>query len=296
LAESHQRTIPHKDIRVNFRFPIAALLICTTAVAQSPAAPKPAKPLAFEVVSIRPSKPGSPWGNAEILPDGYRVHGGGFWQTLRMAYIPLKLQSPDRILGEPSWAKDQYDIDAKVAPADIAEWQRQGPQNKMLQAMLQQMLAERSKLAVHRTPAEIPGYALLVGKNGPKLKETPPGEIFPPGWPRDADGGVVVGYKRGEKAQTTYYGVSMASFASHLSGLSFQHPVLDRTGLTGKYDFVLEYRSMNSDGDERGAFVTPNDPDPLANWNVQALGLKLQLIKIPTETIVIDHIEKPSAN
>jgi len=53
---------------------------------------------------------------------------------------------------------------------------------------------------------------------------------------------------------------------------------------------------MDPDAEERGAVAHPDDVDPLANWNVQALGLKLQLIKIPTETIVIDHIEKPSKN
>ena len=276
---------------------IAALLLCTTAGAQSAAARKPTKPLAFEVVSIRPSKPGSPWGNAEILPDGYRIHGGGLWQTIARAYFPMKLYSQDRILGEPAWTKDRYDIEAKVAAADIPKWQKQGPENKMLQAMLQQLLAERCKLTMHRVPAQIPGYALLVGKNGPKLKPTPPDEIFPAGYLRDADGvGEVVPHRPGEKALTTYYGMSMASFASHLSGYSFQHPVLDRTGISGKYDFVLEYRSMNPEADSKGAVAYPNDPDPLANWNVQALGLKLQLITIPTETIVIDHIEKPSAN
>ena len=275
------------------KFCLVAVLFCSVAVAQAPAA---AKPMAFEVVSIRPSKAGGPWGNAQILPDGYRMHGGGFWQVLAMAYFPMKLYSPDRILGEPSWTKDQYDIEAKVAPADIAEWQRQGPQNKMLQAMLQQMLAERCKLSVHRAPVEIPGYALLVGKNGPKLKETPPGETFPSGFARDADGGVMVGHRPGEKMQVTYYGTSMASLAAHLSGLSFAHPVLDQTGLTGKYDFVLEYRSMDPAADEKGAVAHPEDADPLANWNVQALGLKLQLIKIPSETVVVDHIERPSGN
>jgi len=278
---------------------IAALLGCGIAVGQStvdPQATPHAKPPAFEVVSIHPSKPGSPWGSVQILPDGLRANGVGLWQSLAMAYFPMKLYSPDRILGEPVWTKDQYDIEAKVAPADVAEWQKQAPQNLMLQAMLQQMLAERCKLAVHRIPAEIPGYALIVAKSGPKLKETPPGEVFPAGFMRDPDGGVVVGHRPGEKMQVAYYGVSMESLASHLSGLSFQHPVLDQTGLTGKYDFVLEYRSMDPDAEERGAVAHPDDVDPLANWNVQALGLKLQLIKIPTETIVIDHIERPSEN
>ena len=226
------------------------------------------------------------------MPDGIRANGVGRWQSLRDACVSIELQSTDRIQGEPSWTKDQYDIEAKVAPADIAEWQKQGPQNKMLQAMLQQMLAERCKLKVHSIPAQIPGYALLVAKGGLKLKQTPPGETFPAGYMRDADGGVVVPHR----PQWIYYGVSMASFAHHLSGLSFQHPVLDKTGLTGKYDFVLSWSDLNPDPTMPEGAVSMSDQNPLSHWNFGALGLKLQLINIPTETIVIDHIERPSQN
>ena len=193
------------------KFYIAALLSCGIAFGQSPTvrqAQLKTKPLAFEVVSIRPSKPGSPWGRVQVLPDGLRANGVGLWQSLAMAYFPMKLYSPDRVLGQPSWIKDQYDIEAKVAPADVAEWQKQGPQNLMLQAMLQQMLAERCKLTVHRIPASIAGYALVVGKSGPKLKGTPPDEIFPLGYV-PSDSGLVTGYRPGEKIQVTFRGTSM---------------------------------------------------------------------------------------
>ena len=275
-------------------FCIAALLSCGIAIGQPPPAPQTtAQTQAFEIVSIRPSKPGSPWGSAQILPDGLRANGVGLWQSLAMAYFPMKLYSPDRIQGEPSWTRDQYDIEAKVAPADVAKWQKQAPQNLMLQAMLQQMLADRCKLAVHRIPASIAGYALVVAKSGPKLKPTPPDEIFPTGY-IPSDNGLVTGYRPGGKIEVTFRGTSMEGFASHLSGMSFQHPVLNQTGLAGRFDFVLAYRSMDPAADPSVVIVTPTGENPLASWDVKALGLQLDPIKIPTETIVIDHIEKPT--
>ena len=77
--------------------------------------------------------------------------------------------------------------------------------------------------------------------------------------------------------------------------MSFQHPVLNQTGLTGKYDFVLAYRSMDPIADEK-VVVVPTEENPLASWDVKVLGLELKPVKIPTETVVIDHIDKPSEN
>ena len=285
------------------KFCIAALLSCGMALGQSPAVTKPAaRPLAFEVVSIRPSKPGSPWGGVQVLPDGYRAWGIGLWASVAKAYFPDELFSPDRLQGEPAWmTQEKYDIEAKVVSADVAEWQRQSQtkrQATMLQAMLQQVLADRCKLVVHRTPAEITGFALVVGRHGSKLTETRPGETFPPGYPQFPDGGEAVGYNRqkGEKAQITFYGTSMASFATNLSGMSFQHPVQDQTGLTGKYDFVLSWSDLDPDPTMPEGAVSMSDQNPLSHWDLGALGLRLEPIKIPTETIVIDHIEKPSEN
>jgi uncharacterized protein (TIGR03435 family) len=285
-------------------FCIAALLTCGIAIGQPAAVPQSTaqtKPLAFEVVSIRPSKPDSPWGSVQILPDGYHAWGIGLWATVAKAYFPDELYYPDSVQGEPAWmSQEKYDIEAKVAPADVAEWKRQSEtkrQRTMLQAMLQQMLAERCKLVVHHTPASIAGYALVVGKHGPKLKESPPDEKFPPGSPLP-DGGVAVGYNRqkGERVQIAFYGASMASFATRLEGMSFPHPVQDKTGLTGKYDFVLAWFDLDPDSSMPPGAVSLSDQNPLSHWDVGTLGLSLEPVKIPSETIVIDHIEKPSEN
>jgi uncharacterized protein (TIGR03435 family) len=191
--------------------------------------------------------------------------------------------------------QDKYDILAKVAPADVAEWQRQSHtrQKVMMQAMLQTMLAERCKLVVHRIPAEVMGYALLVGKDGLKFKETKPGETIPGGLPL-TDGGVMVGAARGGKLENSFYSASMAELANHLNGVSPGHPVEDRTGLTGKYDFVLKRIDMS---EEQNGVVSLNAiPPPNDLYDFGALGLKVEPIKIPTETVVIEHIEKPSEN
>jgi len=252
---------------------------------------------AFEVVSVRPSAPGSPWGGVQILPDGYRAWGIGLWVTVQNAYIPTELYTPDRIQGMQPWmTSEKYDIVAKVAAADVAEWQRQNSikQKKvMMQAMLQAMLAERCKLAVHRIPAEVGGYALVAGKGGPKMKETKTGEVIPSGLPLP-DGGVMVGAARGGTIENSFYGASMAELAQHLNGASPGHPVEDRTGLTGKYDFVLKRIDMSEE--QNGAVSLNAIPAPNDLWDLGALGLRLEPIKIPSETIVIDHIERPTEN
>ena len=224
--------------------------------------------------------------------------GQSLRSTLMMAYVPqgMAYWSKSRLQGAPSWIDDLYDIKAKVAPEDVAEWQKQGQrpeQKKMLREMLQSMLAERCGLVVHRVPTEIPGFALVVSKHGQKLTETKEDEVFPSGV-KLSGGGVMVPYQRGEKVQTKFFGASMTEFAQDLSTMSGGHPVLDQSGLSGKYDFVLAWGDTEP-GQKEGV-TSFDDPNPLSHWDVNALGLELKPIKVPTETIVIDHIERPSAN
>ncbi len=254
------------------------------------------KEMLFDVVSIRPSAPGSPWGGVQILPDGYRAWGIGLWVSVQNAYIPTELYTPERIQGMQPWmTSDKYDIVAKVTPGDVTEWQKQSRtrQMGMMQAMLQAMLAERCKLVVHLIPAEITGYALVVGKGGPKMKETKPGETMPSGMPLP-DGGVLVGTPRGGKIVNTFYGASMAELAQHLNGGSPGHPIEDKTGLTPRYDFELKRIDMSEE--QNGAVSLNAIPAPNDLWDLGALGLKVEPIKITTETVVIDHIERPSEN
>lgn len=260
----------------------------------------PAKPLAFDVVSIRPSKPGTnTMTDTSITPDGYRVIGQSLWTTLMMAYFPQGWYywSPNRLSGAPSWLYDRYDIDAKVSEADLAGWQKQrGPIDKepMLSQMLQTMLADRCHLVAHMVPGQpISGFSLGLGKHGPHFVESKPDEVLPDGvrWP---DGGIQVLYGPGQRPHLSLYAASMADFARVLSGAA-RRPVQDHTGLAGRYDLVINWLD-NPDSKLPEGTVSPNDPDPLSHWDIERLGFHLTPTKVPADTLVIEHIERPSEN
>jgi len=207
------------------------------------------------------------------------------------------LTNENKILNQPGWTGDKYDIQAKVAPSDMAEWQKQGRMGgEMLSAMLRSMLEDRCKLAVHWVPGQTSGYALVVGKHGSKLKKaTPP---IPPngiqvrvGDQNYPDARYFPHAKGDARTDVPFYNISMEALAGWLSML-FETPVLDQTGLTGNYDLVLNKREKQDMEDESA-------PDPRgesSRWDMEALGLKLVPMKVPTRRLVIDHIERPSAN
>ena len=141
--------------------------------------------------------------------------------------------------------------------------------------MLQALLAERFQLKFHSEAKEVSGYALLVAKNGPKLKPSPP----------DAQGGMRMNTP-GQTVAMTVTKWSMEQLARQFSGQT-QQPVLDKTGLAGEYDFQLMFVPD-------GASDT-SAPELLTAIQEQ-LGLKLEPTKVPIEVLVIDHAEKPSEN
>jgi uncharacterized protein (TIGR03435 family) len=288
--------------RSNYYRAIASVFFALVplAVAQDVAQTLPAKPLAFEVVSIRPSKPGSNWMIGWMTtPNGYRVTGQSLRSTIMIAYFPegTAFWSKERLSGAPPWLDDLYDINAKVSEADLAEWQKQGAtldKKPMLQQMLQAMLADRCHLVVRHVPgAKQPGYSLELGKHGPHLIETKPGEVLPEGVPL-SDGGVLVPRMRGEEQRMRFYGATMAEFARNLSQ-GKGHPVQDHTSLTGRYDFSVNWID-DSDSKLPAGFESFDDSEPLSHWDIDALGLHLRPSKIPIDTLVIEHIEKPSKN
>jgi uncharacterized protein (TIGR03435 family) len=156
-------------------------------------------------------------------------------------------------------------------------------------------------LAVHREIKDASVYSLVVGKSGIKFKETDP-TVDPPSGTKLPWGGVVVSSIDSKGASMSFYGTSMASLASLLSNIlsNMGHnegTVQDKTGLTGRYDFVVKFPPIEprGQGDAQGAFTAP-DPSLAAFTAVEALGLKLEKSKGQVETLVIDHIERPSAN
>lgn len=168
-----------------------------------------------------------------------------------------------------------YDIEAK------AEGDRARTRDEF-RPMLQTLLADRFKLRVHREMKEIPVYALLVGKGGPKFKESAP----------DATESARIGVN-GRNQSITASKKSMDELAEMIPNVFFlDRPVVDRTGLAGAYYFKIEATPESR--------MTGDDPD-LKNISIftavqQQLGLKLESQKAMIEVLVVDHVEKPSAN
>jgi len=272
------------------RFCLVAIFFASVANAQT-------KPPAFDVVSIKPERPGK-FGHVGFDPTGYFATGVTLNLVIHQAYFAFNMCDKDSVVGAPDWVnKDTWDIETKVAPEDIAEYQRDHDNpdmpNPITRQMLQTMLADRCKLVVHRVPAEMPAYAIQIAKNGPRLTQASPNEPQPSGSIPFAEGGFLVPYQRGDTPHMNYYAVSMSTFAQSLR-IRAHGPVVDRTGLTGNYDFSLTWLSLGPD--EREGYTLPGDPFPLSHWNFGALGLRVERVQIPTEHIVIDHIEKPSEN
>jgi uncharacterized protein (TIGR03435 family) len=169
---------------------------------------------------------------------------------------------------------DFYDISAK-AEGDAALTRDQA------RLILQAVLADRFQLKVHREMKDLPVYALNIGKNGPKMKESPPDAKF------------AAGFELRPFARMTDRKTTMTQFAGFLSVYAGR-PVVNRTGLTGSYDFTLEWNLDEiREGEPGGADTTrPSIFTAVQNQ----LGLKLEPSRAPVEVLVIDHAEKPLEN
>jgi len=233
----------------------------TLARAQSPA---------FEVASIKPFQ-GLPL-NVYMNTSGPRV-------TISEYGLPGLLMTayqvePWQISGGPVWMEtDRFNIVAN-APGERT------PTQEQIRQMLRTLLADRFQLKVHREKKEGPVYALVVDKKGPKLTpSTSADSTF-------STGGGVRGVRLTFQRQTMEY---LALQLSNSGGLGRE--VLDKTELTGTYDFNLHWAAGNDgnpppDSNEPGLFTAVQEQ----------LGLKLEPRKAPVETLVIDHAEKPSPN
>ena len=255
--------------------------------------PGAAKPMAFESVSIRQNK-SEVKGTFGATPDGFRMTNMTLGLVILTAYVP---QTAGAIfwepVGFPGWlSKDRYDLEAKVAKADLAEWQNPAMQTEMLRAMLQAMLVDRCKLVVHRELKDAPVYYLEMGKGKPKLTESQAGGPYPPGQQSPYPGGGVV--VPDGPSVIRFYQAPMTLLASYLT-IENQggRPVQDRTGLSGYYDFALQWQSA------RGQTLTSgvsSDPALALFSAVEGLGLKLVAANGQVETLVLDHVERPSEN
>lgn len=259
----------------------------------------------FEVASIKPH-PGI--GNlVHIQPyPGGRLVVENF--TLRLLMQNAYGVQPFQILGGPGWINsERYDVEAKADGSPSGK-QMTGP-------MLQTLLEDRFKLRLHRETKLLPVFGLMIAKGGAKLQRSKEGGCIPfsmdslplppmrvPGVPRTVFCGFLGFGMEGPDRKLEMAGVSMAELATSLSRGELRRTVIDKTGLVGTFDVNLHW-SIDVVQADPGAPGDPAKP-PTANPTgpsiftaiQEQLGLKLESTKGPIEVLVVDHVEKPSAN
>jgi len=251
--------------------------------------------LKFEVVSIRPSPPDSRESHLTILPDGYEAIGMPLQNTIVLAYASAPyFKHFDDVKGAPSWvSSDRYDFRAKLASNDIAQWKKLNlgimVTSPLLQDMLREVLIDRCKLRVHSSDTTVPGYALRVGRKSSALQESSQMPVGDQGI-QLADGArAVMSMQNGERSYT-FYNTSMSSLV-HFLTVSSKLPLEDGTGLRSHYKFVL--RPITYSSTETSTEPQVDAPVP---WDLRAIGMKIESIKLKTAVWFVDSITKPSPN
>lgn len=270
---------------------------------QSPAS-TPAMPK-YEVATIKPSSSSDGRRMMMMTPDGTSMHGVQVQLLLQQAFGA----ESDRILGAPAWAKsNQYDIEAKVPPEDAPKMEKLKAEQR--REMLLPLLEERFNLKYHHETRELPTYALVVTKGGPKLTESKPSgpmprdaanaNARPDGPPKDPIGNR--GMMMMNPGRLEAHGGGMF-FLSHALSAIVGRTVTDKTGLTGTYDFTLQW-TPDDVGTPLGGDAGPGKGDVSSDAGgptlftaiEEQLGLKLEATKGMVDVIVIDHIDLPTQN
>jgi bla regulator protein BlaR1 len=275
--------------------------------AQSQAENTAATP-AFKSVSIKRNESSTPTNDSGLphirmmfTPDGFTAAGVSLQTVIQEAY---GVQA-NQIEGAPDWLKsDGYDIEAKVDKSEANQLSLDQRRTES-QRMLQTLLADRVKLTLHRETKDLPTYALVVAESGSKLQLAKSGDAIkgPDGRPMGTHRMFMRAGGGGPNLSLAAQGIFLVDLAQLLSR-QLGTPVVDKTGMTGSYDFGLHWTpdksrpSQQADGDS-----TPEGPPgpgaagPSFFSAIQEqLGLKLEPQTGPTEILVIDHVEMPSEN
>jgi uncharacterized protein (TIGR03435 family) len=256
---------------------------------------------AFEVASVRPAAPSGGRGRSSMRG------GPGTSDTDRIIFTNVTFMSvvlraydvkPYQATG-PDWLSSQrYDITAKIPP---------GTTRERFQLMLQRLLVERFHLALHHETRELQGYELVTGNSEPKLKpstEVGPDVELTEAPKRDANGfpqlsapGLVIMEGMQGKAVVSFLTARSQSLSALVDLLSkeFRLPVTDKTGLTGKFDFTLEF-APQAPGALPSDTVDESGPN-LVSAVPRQLGLRLVPKKIAVDVLIVDSADKiPTEN
>ena len=260
--------------------------------------PAQEKDATFEVASVKANKSGD--GNGNL-----RGQGSDRVVAINMPVRPMITFAYQvagyQLIGGPGWlASDRYDINAKLEkpPTSVQPFVPGSTTPNPMQLALRNLLEDRFKLRMHRETRELDIYALVMarpgGTPGPGLKPTtqdcskavePPRPGAPP---PGASGQPFCGIA-GSPGRVRFGGLPASAFATALSGPAGRM-VVDRTGMTGSWDFELTFAPEN-----RGPDAPPADPNAPSFFTAiqEQLGLRLESTKGPVEVLVIDSVEKP---
>jgi bla regulator protein blaR1 len=272
---------------------------------------------AFDVASVRQSKPGTftPPSFPLDAGDAYASTGGRFSADFPLAtYIAfaykLSLTQEQRqsmLARLPKWAAaDRFDIQARAEG---------NPTKDQMRLMMQSLLADRFKLALHFETRDVPVLALTLvksGKMGPKLRphsEGPPCDASAPSPEHGASAGAndvfpprcdlyMLESKPNHMNQAGSRNTTMNLLAASLPSLAaLGRPVVDQTGLTGRFDFAIEWTPESNSPQLPNADGQTDSQGPTFLEAVrEQLGLKLEATRAPIRTLIIDRVERPSEN
>lgn len=251
-----------------------------------PEAPKPTPPMpadakpVFEVLTIKPSPP-------EQQGKLFSVRPGGQFVTINTTLLDLikfAYSVQDKQVAElPDWASSQkYDLNGKPDVPGM-------PNSDQLRDLVKQALTDRFQLKFHDDKREMSAYVLSVAKGGEKMEKAA------------ADSGSLPGLFFRGLGVLTVRNATMEDFCQLMQSAVLDRPVVDQTGLQGRYNFLLKWTPDESQFGGMGIKVPPpsdaaDAPPPLYTAITEQIGLKLEAGKAPVRVLVVDHVDHPSAN
>jgi uncharacterized protein (TIGR03435 family) len=287
----------HPDRRLWFPLGLMPLLAATMATASfgqtaashpTPATQTAAAMPVFDVAAIKLNKSGD-GGSSSNSQDGRFTATNVTLKSL-MQFDAYGIPAP-RILGGPKWVDTtRFDVEAKMDEADAAQLKAldRAKNSEQTHAMFQQLLADRFKLAVHWETRELPIYALVVAKNGPKFLPT-----------KELNGGSGTSSNSNQTSRqlkvTNQTVQELAEALTQDMSEELGRNVIDKTGIEGKYDFALKW-TPQTDASPVADTGAPDSGPSLFTAIQEQLGLKLESAKGPVQVLVIDHAEMPSEN
>ena len=246
--------------------------------------------ITFSVAAIRPSSPESRGWRLAFTPDGFSARNVPLRKVIQEAY---GIYDEERLSGGSDHIEtERFDIEAKIDEASGVDFKNISLSQR--RSMLQALLADRFRLSIHHELKELPVYALVIAKKGPKLQRAA-SDVNSFGGIKGYDG-LITHSGRGSLDVKSF---SMSDLAQDLR-YSAGRIVVDKTGLTGRYDFSLRWSPTSDAASATGqpASTQPSDSPypPIFTALQEQLGLKLEPMKYPLDTIVVDHVELPSEN